>query len=145
MAVSKADPAKVIALRQGNPFATLQEIADPFAISKERARQILAGAGVATKAERVIRLCGICEKPLKSSQPKHCSRFCRHKASIAEVVCSACDKVFELPKGQFTARKKRHLHNYFFCSKVCYGRFFGKNYGFLSHPENIRTPKRSMN
>ena len=139
----KADPAKVVASRLANPFASLQQIADPFHISREWVRRILVKANVATAAVRVIRLCGVCSKPLNSSQPKHCSRYCRHKASIAEAVCSNCNKVFELPRGQFTARKKRHLSNYFFCSKVCYGQYFGKNYGFLSHPENINTPKRS--
>jgi len=139
MAVRK----QVIALRRQDPTATLQQIANTFRLSRERVRQILARANVATKAERVIRLCGVCEKPLNHNQPKHCSLSCRHQASIVGIICSNCGNLFLIPKGQFNARKKRHLSDYFFCSKVCYGQYFGKNYGFLSHPENIKTPKRS--
>lgn len=145
MTVCKANPTEVIALRQSKPSASLQQIADtlPIPISRERVRQILARANVATAAERVRVFCGVCGKPLKRAELKHCSRHCRHQSSITKAVCSNCGKVFELIKSQFAARKKRHLSNYFFCSKVCYGQWFGKNYGFLAHPENINTPKRN--
>lgn len=132
----KIDPTKVIALRRYDPFATLQQIADTFHITRERVRQILAGAKIATGAERIPRLCEVCGKPLISHQPRHCSRYCLHQASIAEAVCSNCGEVFELPKSQLTARIKRHITNNLFCSRFCFGQFAGKNYGFFAHPEN---------
>jgi len=147
MAVNKADRAEVIALRQSNPFASLQQIADtlPTPISRERVRQILARAKVETKAARVQRLCGICEKPLKSNQPKHCSLSCRHQASITKAICSNCGKLFTIQQSQLYARINRNSTNNLFCSNYCMGQSHGKNYGFYAHPENIKTPKRSGN
>ena len=134
---------KVIALRRQDPFATLQQIASTFHITREGVRQILARANVATRAERVPMICEVCGNKLPNSRARFCSLSCQHKASIAEAICSNCGKVFELPKSQLAARIKRHLIPNLFCSKYCSGQFAGKNYGFAVHPENIIMLKRS--
>jgi hypothetical protein len=52
------------------------------------------------------------------------------------LTCGNCKKDFTLSRSEFNARNRRKKIPMFFCSRSCYGAYFGNHYGFGVHPEN---------
>jgi endogenous inhibitor of DNA gyrase (YacG/DUF329 family) len=81
------------------------------------------------------RCCISCGKPVE-----HHNLYCKecfHKAHYVTLTCAVCGKSFEREKSQYNPKKKRILKEYF-CSKVCYGVWLGRNHGFGVNTQNRR-------
>ena len=127
--------------RMKNPCATLEQIGQKFGVSRERIRQILQRANLPTR--RFVQhnfICLQCGKEFTCKWPRRfCSPECSRRYHNPSLVCSECGILFE-------RRLKTILHNNgargykgrgMWCSKQCFGKWFGNNYGFSAHPENI--------
>lgn len=85
VAMRKADPEKVI--RRYNELRNLERTGQEFGITRERVRQIVNRAGIATgrqlkpKAEKKARLCKECGDPVASPHSLYCvtHRLEKHK------------------------------------------------------------------
>lgn len=139
---------RVTALREKNPCATLQEIADApgITLSRERVRQILVADGLPTKAYRppgqqfVCAQCGNVFTPTPTGHnlkgpPQfdhtlYCGRKCAKASNEIPVTCIVCGTVRRYKRCNVLRFNSR------FCNKHCQGRYFGRVAGFGAHPEN---------
>lgn len=149
-------------LRERNPDGTFsftyQDIAATYRITRERVRQIGRMGGSANRAAVLKQL----NQEIKDSAPEcaieHCServkvlgssRFyyaangrCKnHGRDVVLITCAQCGKKSE--------RERYHVHvshrsnrlrskpqERWFCDNKCQGKFIGREYGFIAHPEN---------
>ncbi len=58
------------------------------------------------------------------------------KAALITAVCKECGKEFQ--------RRKIYKMKNIFCSKICQGKFIGRNYGFAKYPEHAKYMKSSV-
>lgn len=101
------------------------QIAKEIGISRERVRQLLVKAGLPTSREEV---CSICNRP--TLQGSLCHRHKnppRRKAATITIICHTCKK--ERTMLASDVRRSRKVP-FFFCSKKCYGIWWGSTYGF---------------
>jgi len=121
--------ASVKKTREANRCATLQQIGDKYGVTKERVRQILSREQLPTRAiiERKIVYCLHCGK--ETPNLKFCSHECQQAYHSVEAVCSQCGRMFSLRQSELIARTKHNTTGLLFCSKQCYGKWFGTNYG----------------
>jgi DNA-directed RNA polymerase subunit RPC12/RpoP len=143
----KAPLDSVEKTRLNNPCATLEQIANKYNISRERVRQRLATAGLPTRRIKQPYLCLNCGKEFtpQNKVPKFCSQKCRHEYHNPLVECVECGKLFRIRLGYLKRKIKNGRADNLFCSKTCYGKYFGREFGFVAHPENAthRLPKWS--
>lgn len=64
-------------------------------------------------------------------------RECYIKSRQVKVVCSECGEAFEIQQSDLITRTNLG-YQHFFCNRQCFGRYAGKHYGFVVHPENTR-------
>ncbi len=132
----------VIAIRVKNPCATLENIATPLGITRERVRQILKGHGLPTthwkpkKPEYVCFNCGT----ITHRKSSLCSPKCRHEYCNPLVECYNCGNLFRKRQSYLKrqAIDPRYTKKRDFCSLKCNGIIIGIEYGFVAHPENRR-------
>lgn len=145
--------AKYIKSHPNNKKWTQHELAVMFGLSRERIRQIRqelhleAYIKARIDTQNIPHLCKECGK-LVSKNPngsynRYCSRECRfiRRRTTIELVCHECGKKFTLDKSQYNNTMKIRRLPYRFCSKKCFGKYMGNNYGFAAHPENARPRK----
>jgi hypothetical protein len=128
--------AKLVQMRLNNPEMTLESIGIHFGITRERARQILVRNGAATRRHLEYCFCSKCGARHKSSHSKEirlCSE-CKYHAIRGTYTCYQCGTDFVRKKSEQT---RRHQTGLDFCSRQCYGRYCGKNYGWASHRNQI--------
>lgn len=146
------DAQAIITMRaQG---CTLQYIGDRFGVSRQRIRQLLKRAGVDTPGPcemDVIRAIGCSPGHLATLRrkgiidpQKYGSRWIysdndigRARQAYDEAMpqrvvlqCAGCGTEFSLLPSTYRARaQKRKLHNLWFCSRECFGRYLGMHWG----------------
>ena len=79
----------------------------------------------------------------RTSPVRFCSGECRRKYNIIQVSCSECGALFPLGRYDLNDRTKNHKISEIFCSRKCFGRYVGRNYGFGAHPEHCSIKARS--
>lgn len=126
----------VIKERQENPCATLQQLGDKANVCRERARQILKKERLSTRHFTPRYICLQCGKDLAYRKRPFCSWECKAIYNMIPVECSECGTVFYRTWNNAFWRLNRNVSGVMFCSKQCQGKYCGKNFGFLSHPEN---------
>ena len=72
--------------------------------------------------------CLYCEKPIK--KPRFCDRECSKKYHMVTFICSWCGNPYSVSASQGRARIRRNSSGLMYCSKKCYGEWFGNNHGF---------------
>jgi len=96
-----------------------------------------------------LELCPFCgEASRKSEFFPYCnkSHYIKHnnlrggkEAGIkVSLVCDMCGVSFKRKISEILSSKKWHDQQRYYCSRQCFGRYAGKNYGFGIHPENTR-------
>ena len=131
----------IIATRDRNPCATLQQIADKYDITRERVRQVLASEGRATKAIRLPNpnyICPYCGgvKSWVSAQCENCQEAERAKVRWVTLICDQCGGTFERRQSEVLIRAKlRGYQGRIFCSKRCQGVYTAEHYG-IGAPNN---------
>lgn len=121
----------IITLRKRYPCMTLAAIGRKVGLSRERVRQILVDENVETKRMRQSYICLNCRK-IFIPQPNHrrksfCSAKCYHEYHSLILICEQCGKPFERLVSRILDQRQKHT--YYFCSKICYGRWLGIHYG----------------
>lgn len=93
--------------------------------------------------KRIKRWCRNCGKLLVGDRKEFCSPKCYHEAHTVPLECSECGTIFYRRQSQVLYHLNHPLSSNgkpqerFFCNKKCFGRWAGKNYGFVAHPENV--------
>lgn len=127
-------------IREQNPCATLQSIANKVGVSRERVRQILKSENKPTTHWKPKHICPTCGSEILRRNTgnfnKFCSPECRNKNIYIPVSCSECNKIFPLRAHYVIYMTNIRGREHFFCSKECQGAYAGKYYGFASHPQN---------
>ncbi len=137
--------AKIAVLIRKNPDQTLQELGDQVGVTRERVRQLIMINGIQGRTkfslgprgpmlavETLHGRCGECSYAL--NQWGVCKR-CRPRRVLKEklrLLCYGCGKIFLRP--EYLQRSKMT-----FCSKICFGRYAGKHFGF-----GVTKPKSSQ-
>lgn len=129
---------------------TLEKIGRRFGVTKERARQVLQACGVNTDGrvrtheQKICKICGRRYSVLKSDLTFRsrgiCSQKCWRPRVFVGVTCSECGHKMRIPKRRF----KVNTSGLFFCNRICQGRYAGRHYGFIEHPENRMAPVKSV-
>ncbi len=127
---------QVINSRIHNPCATLQEIGEPLKISRERVRQILKAHKLPTRKFVPTHPCLNCGKSIKPKTKTFCTKECRTKYMHIQVECSECGKLFTIYQPALINRMKERKLSEIFCSKQCYGRYWGMHHGKPLHPNH---------
>lgn len=140
----------VIRARRNNPCATMQQIGDRYKITRERVRQILVEAGKPTSAFQQTYLCPNCGGELprgKQSRARQgkgtfCNKQCQYDYGHIKIACDYCGELKEYRiKTIIWHIEHGQKCKYFFCSKVCQGKWLGENYGSTGNHRNIRKRK----
>ena len=88
--------------------------------------------------------CPNCGKPVPKGH-LFCNKGCWHEYSWIKVICDECGGAFLREKSDLVARLGKKNYQHIFCGEKCKGRYAGRNYGFIAHPENAgrngRAPK----
>lgn len=79
--------------------------------------------------------CRYCGKPIREGI--FCDRECFKKYHTVTLICSYCGKPYSLSTSDAQARIERNSSGLMYCSKKCYGKWLGENYGFGVYPEHI--------
>jgi endogenous inhibitor of DNA gyrase (YacG/DUF329 family) len=133
----------VIAIRKANPCATLQTIGNQVGVSRERVRHLLNDAHLPTTHFKQKYLCVVCgseieERDRRQRHSPFCSNECSHKYHNVTLSCDFCGKSFERNVSDtlmYHCRPNKKQVG-IFCSRKCFGKWAGKTYGFVAHPEN---------
>lgn len=136
-------------MREQFPCYTLQQIGDEFGVGRERVRQVLNLESVETKSLQRLttgKKCQRCGEIISGRQRKdYCSK-CRYELHHVQIVCDQCGKLFWRKASQVLVYPNRKMeHNHFFCNRVCFGKWTGKNNGFGKNPRNIKHYSLSLN
>mgnify|MGYP001572798104 CR=1 FL=1 len=85
--------------------------------------------------------CRKCGKRLHHKPKGGYCRKCYPPMEVIPVSCSQCGDITYKPKYLIIHNTKEG-QQYFFCNRKCFGKWAGINYGFKSHPKNIRGGER---
>ena len=132
---------EVLRLRRENPCLTGAAIAFRVSRSRQRVAEILALAGETNSHWKQHYVCLQCGKVIKlngqkGKGPLFCSRACRHAYSQVSLICDQCGKMFqrcasfilEYAFRQNHPLRKGQPRQGFYCSRICYGKWFGQHY-----------------
>ncbi len=146
--------ARVVAFRLANPCLTLADISQRFGVTGERVRQILAKAGVATKAWRPPPdryECWQCHcsfvpsKMVRRTSARtgkeilYCGMPCQVVANTVTLTCHQCGASF--PRQLTVVRRNRldpRYKGHDFCKRSCQWRWYGLTYGVGSPGSTAR-------
>jgi len=113
----------VTQLRYDNPDMTLLAIGNIVGLTKERVRQILKRASMATGATRPPHICFTCNTIMPKGTYNKYHVECRPTNTSIDEVCTYCDKIFQLRKSQHKAQLNRaqlkHNQKIIYCSHSC--------------------------
>jgi len=86
--------------------------------------------------DAIHRDCPVCGIPFKCGYNRPINMFCSKKCFKeyynVTLTCRVCGKKFTVNKSDYKVKLRIRKIDGFFCSKICYGKWWGKNYGFGS-------------
>ena len=136
---------RVQVIRQRNPCMTTTEIGLTVGLTRERVRQILAGAGLRTRRQPLlVGYCTQCGKELygyrysRMKEPRFCGPDCRRAYAYIDLVCDNCGRLFKRRATLVLLAQTRlgYKGTGLYCGRRCLGLHVARAYGFLAHPEN---------
>lgn len=80
--------------------------------------------------------CRNCMKPIR--QGIFCGNACFSQYHTVTLICSICSKPYSTTTSKAHARITRNKSGFMYCSKKCYGVWFGKNYGRRKIPGDTK-------
>ena len=114
---------------------TSSRIARAVGRSRQRISQVLHKLGlqhnVLPAKVLTVRPCCICGNPVSGNR-----KFC-DKCRTVTFTCSICGVKCSIPRHQYDVRLRDRKVADWFCSKRCYGVYFGRHNGFALHPEHM--------
>ena len=118
---------KVIELRKVTPCLTLKEVGDKLGVTGERARQILKKAEMPTYHYFIKRYCSKCGAKIAKDNQNGLCRKCGIGKNLVPLICGQCGTLFyRQPRD---VMNKSQPHTGYYCSRQCYGKYFGQHYG----------------
>lgn len=129
-------------MRKQFPCYTLQQIGDEFGVGRERVRQVLNLENVETRSlQRLItgKKCQRCDDIIPKGRQDYCVK-CRYELHHVQITCDHCGRLFwravssVLHYSFLTDNRRQH----YFCDRTCFGKWTGKNNGFVKNPHNIK-------
>ncbi len=132
----------------GDGWRSLDDVGKEFGVTRERIRQLRKKYGIPSfRVLKEKRYCLTCDRLLFANNH---GIYCRAHRPLAGqyVECGSCGKQFFLANYNITART-RPVHRLrtgprttpFFCSRSCYGKWWGTHYGYGMRPQNRHTAK----
>jgi len=122
--------SKVLEILAEDPAIPYSNIGDEVGVSRERVRQIATQYGYPPRMGRGKpgKTCPVCGKVFYKNNNTYCSTDCGYKSRRKKIVvnCHQCGKPIERTPG--TMRSKS---GYYFCDRVCFGRWTGKNHSSI--------------
>lgn len=123
--------SKVLEILAEDPDIPYSSIGNEVGVSRERVRQIAQQYGFPARTGRAKpgKTCPVCGKVFYKKNNTYCSTDCGYKSRQRKVSlnCHQCGKPLERTPG--TMRSKS---GYYFCDRVCFGRWTGKNHSTAS-------------
>ena len=118
-------------------YRTLQSIGDEFGVTRERIRQLIVQHGLQNASGRIKPdsrpTCKECGLKINGNKGRSFHSSCYEKYVWATLSCAQCNKEFKLRKKDLKRRQERRsdwTKNTFFCSRECYGSYWGTRFGF---------------
>lgn len=89
-------------------------------------------------ASAVLINCPQCGKYFKKIQyyQKFCSKECFLAHHTITLLCCNCGKSFVIGLSEYKGRLRNRKSSGFYCSKICWGKYFGAFYGLHSEYQN---------
>ncbi|MFC1925788.1 hypothetical protein ACFLW2_03720 [Chloroflexota bacterium] len=116
---------KVLEILGEDPTLPYSMIGDQVGVTRERVRQIAQRNGYPPR-KGILRLktCPVCGKTFNTKN-LYCSPACGNQARRKRIVinCHQCGKPIERTPGNMRSKNGRY-----FCNRVCFGRWTGKNH-----------------
>jgi len=132
--------ARILRIRRANICISGADIARRVGVTRQRAAQILKGENSRLIVAQYCMTCGtelVGKK--KARHQQFCSRKCYIDHHNVSVVCSGCGKVFQIMVGALIAKNRNRKVEGIYCSKRCWGRYFGTRYGSNRNAEVYQT------
>ena len=142
---------------------TYQTIGDLWGITRERVRQVGKMAGNANRNDALKERNQITRDSAPKCAIEHCSnkvkvletatvtysttgRCADHGRDVVLITCAECGKQTERESYQVRSDHKKNKlrtkpQTQWFCDNHCQGKFIGREYGFIAHPENAMYAK----
>mgnify|MGYP005812138595 FL=1 len=115
---------EIIYLRENFPELTLREIGEKVELTRERVRQILTTANLATKSlariSTPLPLCATCNKTLAHKRLKFCNQKCQFPNGKTTFQCSTCGMFKTVMTSAY--RRISQKNSKIYCSRICRGR-----------------------
>jgi len=115
---------EIIYLRENFPELTLREIGEKVELTRERVRQILTTANLATKSlariSTPLPLCATCNKTLAHKRLKFCNQKCQFPNGKTTFQCSTCGMFKTVMTSVY--RRISQKNSKIYCSRICRGR-----------------------
>lgn len=125
---------KAIELRKATPCLTLQEVGDKLGVSRERVRQLLNRAELPTMHYKVTNRCSKCGVEVPKSNRSGLCKECKEESHRVPLICDQCGELFY--RGQHQVISQSQPHTGYYCSRQCYGKYFGIHYGRGRQPKD---------
>ena len=126
---------RALELRKTTPCLTLQEVGDKLGVTRERARQLLKAGEMPTKHYHYNSKCHCakCGKKLKVPSQSGLCHDC-WATPLVPLICDQCGVLFYRRQAQVLNPCQPHTGYY--CSRQCYGKYFGIHYGRGRQPKD---------
>ena len=132
--------------REDGSFPSLQEVGNHLGVTRERVRQILEKHRITKPRAKKIypsKFCIDCGIEINHTAKSGRCGSCYHKR--VSLNCFTCEKTFDIGRSSYKARihvtgTKRESKRVtpLFCSRRCYGVWFGKNFGFKKKESSLK-------
>ena len=129
---------RILELRRRCPETRVTQIARMVGVSRQWVSQVLKSEGLSTRPPRQEpRRCARCGRPLSSKGSTGLCQACyanMRRNPRVRLVCAVCGKEFYRSSHLLRAMKSGG----YYCSRACWGKFVGRNFGFGARPRSSR-------
>jgi len=122
---------QVIDIKTKYPCYRQVTIAQQVGVSRQRVASILADVGM-QKRRIPKRICLNCGSVIENHNRRFCNRDCSKEYHTIMLTCECCGEEFPRRSSEILSYDNHHRREHYFCSKKCFGKWCGTNYGFGS-------------
>ena len=129
---------RIVELRRRCPEIKVTQIARMVGVSRQWVSKVLKSEGLSTRPRRQEpQRCARCGKPLSCKGSTGLCQACytsTRRNPMVKLVCAVCGKEFYRSSHLLRAVKTGG----YYCSRACWGKFVGRNFGFGARPRRSR-------
>lgn len=125
---------QVIDIKTKYPCYRQVTIAQQVGVSRQRVSSILTDVGMQKRHIRK-RICLNCGNVIENNNKKFCNNDCSKAYHTLKLTCEECGTEFPRRTSEVLSYDDHHKRGHYFCSKKCFGKWCGTNYGFGSKYE----------